>query len=56
MYGTDQMVWPDTMDVGIASVKEADFLTLEQKEDIFYDNAATFLGLSPEEIAKHKGK
>lgn len=54
MHGTDQMVWPQTMDVGIASINNANFLTLEQKEDIFYDNAATFLGLSEEEIAEHK--
>jgi hypothetical protein len=27
---------------------------LEQKEDIFYDNAARFLGLSEDEIQKHK--
>jgi hypothetical protein len=54
MHGTDQMVWPETMDVAIASINNADFLTLEQKEDIFYDNAATFLGLSKEEINEHK--
>ncbi|MCX2718118.1 amidohydrolase family protein [Lentiprolixibacter aurantiacus] len=56
MHGTDQMVWPETMDVAIASINNADFLSLEEKEDIFYDNAATFLGLSEEEIAKHKSK
>lgn len=54
MYGTDQMVWPETIDIGIQSVKAADFLTLEQKEDIFYDNAARFLGFSEEQIQKHK--
>jgi predicted TIM-barrel fold metal-dependent hydrolase len=54
MYGTDQMVWPETIDIGIESVHSADFLTLEQKEDIFYDNAARFLGLSEDEIQKHK--
>jgi len=55
MYGTDQMVWPDVISVGIETVNNVDFLTLEQKEDIFYDNAAEFLGLSDVEIAKHKG-
>lgn len=29
------------------------FLTDEQKRDIFYNNAARFLRLSEEEIAKH---
>ena len=56
MYGTDQMVWPQVISVGIESVNNADFLTLDQKEDIFYDNAAKFLGLSEEEIAKHKAR
>ena len=54
MFGTDQMVWPETIGIGIETVNSADFLTLEQKEDIFYDNAAKFLGLSEKEIAKHK--
>jgi len=56
MYGSDQMVWPQTIDVGVASVNSASFLTLEQKEDIFYDNAAKFLGLSEEEIKMHKSR
>ena len=54
MYGSDQMVWPEVITVGIESVNNADFLTLEQKEDIFFDNAAKFLGLSEKEIAKYK--
>lgn len=54
MYGSDQMIWPDVISEGIRSVNAAEFLSLEQKENIFYDNAAAFLGLSPEEIAKHK--
>lgn len=54
MFGSDQMTWPQVISVGIESVNNADFLTLLQKEDIFYDNAAKFLGLSENEIAKHK--
>lgn len=54
MYGSDQMVWPQVITVGIESVNNADYLTLEQKEDIFFDNAAKFLGLSEKEIAKYK--
>ena len=54
MYGSDQMVWPQLISTGIETVNNADFLTMEQKEDIFYDNAATFLGLSEEEIQNHK--
>lgn len=54
MFGTDQMVWPETIDIAIEAINSADFLTLEQKEDIFYDNAAELLGLSASLIAKHK--
>lgn len=54
MYGSDQMTWPEVISVGIETINNADFLTLEQKEDIFYDNAAKFLGLTKEEIDKHK--
>lgn len=54
MFGSDQMTFPETIGIGIDAINAAKFLTLEQKEDIFYNNAATFLGLSPEEIAKHK--
>ena len=54
LHGTDQMVWPDLISVGIETVNNADFLTLEQKEDIFFDNAANFLGMSDEEIAQYK--
>jgi len=54
MFGTDQMVWPQVISIGVESVNNATFLTLDQKEDIFYDNAAEFLGLSEEEIKKHK--
>jgi len=56
MFGSDQMVWPQTIDVAIETVNSVGFLTLEQKEDIFYDNAAKFLGLSEEEIKKHKSQ
>lgn len=54
MHGSDQMVWPETIDIAIETINAAEFLTLEQKEDIFYDNAAAFLELSEEEIKRHK--
>ncbi len=53
MFGSDQMFWPETIETGIQSIKTADFLPIEQKRDIFYNNAARFLRLSDEEIAKH---
>jgi hypothetical protein len=56
MFGSDQMVWPGTIERSIAVIDEAPFLTRQQKRDIFYNNAARFLRLSEEEIARHHGK
>jgi len=56
IFGSDQMVWPQVISLGIESVNNADFLTLDQKEDVFYDNAAKFLKLTDEEIRKHKNQ
>lgn len=47
MFGSDQMAWPETIEVAIANVESASFLTAEQKRDIFYNNAARFLRLAP---------
>jgi hypothetical protein len=45
MFGSDQMVWPGTIERAIAVIEEAPFLSAAQKRDIFYDNAARFLRL-----------
>lgn len=45
MFGSDQMLWPETIDRGIGAIQEADFLSAEQKRDILHDNAARFLRL-----------
>lgn len=54
LYGTDQMAFKGSFDQAIENVNTAGFLSLEQKADIFYNNAAEFLGLSPEEVRAHK--
>jgi predicted TIM-barrel fold metal-dependent hydrolase len=54
MFGSDAMVWPQTIPVAIESIESAEFLTEEQKRDIFYNNAARFLRLSEAEVAKHR--
>ena len=56
MFGSDQMAWPDGTGIAIEWIEQADFLSSEQKRDILYDNAARFLRLSPEEIARHHGQ
>lgn len=53
MFGTDQMLWPEAISIAIKTVKEAPFLSEDQKRDILYNNAARFLELSEETIAKH---
>lgn len=53
MFGSDQMVWPGVIEQSIAVIREAEFLTESQKRDILYNNAARFLRLSDEEIARH---
>ena len=53
MFGSDQMNWAKAIEIGIESIQTADFLGEEQKRDILYNNAARFLRLSKEEIARH---
>ena len=45
MYGSDQMVWLDAVGISIEAIKSATFLTEEQKQDIFFNNAVDFLKL-----------
>jgi uncharacterized protein len=54
MFGTDQMLWPETIELAIQRINGLDFLTVEEKAGIFYGNAARFLGLSEEAIAEHR--
>jgi predicted TIM-barrel fold metal-dependent hydrolase len=45
MFGSDQMIWPEAIGMAIEGIESAAFLTEEQKRDIFYNNAARFLGI-----------
>ncbi|MGE0160261.1 MAG: amidohydrolase family protein [Dehalococcoidia bacterium] len=56
MFGSDHMVWPAALDFAIDNIESADYLTETQKRDIFYNNAARFLRLSDEQIARHHGR
>jgi uncharacterized protein len=56
MFGSDQMNWPEAIEVAIDAIESADFLTAAQKRDILYHNAARFLRLTAEEIARHHGR
>src|SRR5262245_16698325 len=45
MFGSDQMVWPDVIGRAIEGIESAAFLSEQQKRDILYNNAVTFLRL-----------
>lgn len=47
------MNFPDAIGIAIESIESAEFLTEDQKLDIFSNNAARFLRLSEKEIALH---
>lgn len=53
MFGIDQGVWPDLIELSIRAIEEAPFLSEGQQRDILYNNAARFLRLTPAEIARH---
>ena len=45
MFGADQLIWPQLMETSIGVIDRASYLTLQQKRDILYNNAACFLRL-----------
>jgi predicted TIM-barrel fold metal-dependent hydrolase len=45
MFGSDQMCWPETISMGVDAIESADFLTDEQRRDIFFNNAVRFMSL-----------
>lgn len=53
MFGSDPIIWPGIIEPAIESIEQVPFLSRRQKRDIFYNNAARFLRLSKEEIARH---
>lgn len=55
MFGSDQMNWPQAIEVAIAAIRTAPFLRESQKRDILFNNAARFLRLSQEQITRLQG-
>jgi hypothetical protein len=45
MYGSDEMIWDDSMHLAIQNIENAPFLSEQQKQDIFYNNAAKFFNI-----------
>jgi hypothetical protein len=56
MFGSDQMNWPAAIEHCIESIESAAFLAPNQKRDILYNNAARFLRLTPERMARDHGR
>ncbi len=46
MFGSDNMMWPESFGVAVNRIRSAPFLTDDQKKDILCRNAATFLRLA----------
>jgi hypothetical protein len=53
MFGSDQMRWPEAIGLAVERVNRLGFLTIEEKRAIFYDNAAKFLRLTADQVARH---
>ncbi len=45
LFGSDQMVWPEAIEMAVEGIESAAFLTEEEKRDIFFNNAVRFLRL-----------
>lgn len=56
MFGSDQMIWTEAVDAAIEGIETAAFLSPQQKRDIFYNNAARFLRLTPADMSRHHGR
>lgn len=45
LFGSDQQIWPQSYEASVEAIENADFLTEEQKQAIFYENAARFFDI-----------
>ncbi|ASV30709.1 amidohydrolase [Maribacter cobaltidurans] len=45
LYGTDLMMWPGLLETSIGVIENADYLSEDQKRDIFFNNAVRFFNL-----------
>jgi predicted TIM-barrel fold metal-dependent hydrolase len=45
LYGTDLLVWPKLIETSVGLIENANYLSAEQKRDIFFNNAVRFFRL-----------
>jgi predicted TIM-barrel fold metal-dependent hydrolase len=50
MFGSDQMIWPESIGMAVEAVRSIPGITESQKRDIFYDNAVRFLRLNERDL------
>ena len=55
LFGTDQMIWPETVGMSIDAVNSAAFLSAKQKRKIFFENAVEFFDLDRKALLGDKG-
>ncbi len=50
LYGTDLMIWPELLETSIGVIENANYLSEDQKRDIFFNNAVRFFKLDREKF------
>lgn len=50
LYGTDLMVWPKLLETSIGVIENANYLSFDQKRDIFFNNAVRFFRLDEKQF------
>ena len=50
LYGTDLMMWPELLETSIGVIENANYLSQDQKRDIFFNNAVRFFNWNPEDF------
>jgi predicted TIM-barrel fold metal-dependent hydrolase len=50
MFGSDQMIWPETIGMAVEAVQSIPGITESQKRDIFYNNAVRFFHLNERDL------
>jgi hypothetical protein len=55
LFGSDQQIWPQSYEASVEAIENAAFLSAEQKQAIFYDNAARFFDLATESGGESTG-
>jgi predicted TIM-barrel fold metal-dependent hydrolase len=50
LYGTDLMMWPELLETSIGVIENANYLSEDQKRDIFFNNAIRFFNWDPKKF------